>query len=281
MDVENDINRLLEIMKALRTPNTGCPWDLEQNFETIAPYTIEEAFEVLDAIERGDMLDLKEELGDLLLQVVFHSRLAEEAAHFSFRDVVDAICNKLIRRHPHVFGNVNDLTPDEVKALWNKIKTEEKAEKLQARLNAGITIEAERYSLLDGVPEVLPSLTRAGKLQAKASQVGFDWDNSALVLEKIQEEVSEIEDAMRVGDKDSIAEEIGDLLFAVVNLARHLAIDPEQSLRNANKKFMRRFSFIEQELQKIGKAPQNSTLEEMDRLWNKARIADKQMKNSV
>lgn len=277
----NDINRLLEIMKSLRTPDTGCPWDLEQNFETIAPYTIEEAFEVIDAIERGDMVDLKEELGDLLLQVVFHSRLAEEASYFSFPDVVDAICTKLIRRHPHVFGDTKDLTPDEVKALWNKIKTEEKAEKLAARLSAGIPQSAKRPSLLDGIPDVLPSLTRASKLQTKASQVGFDWNDASLVLEKIKEEITEVEDAMRDGGRDHIAEEIGDLLFAVVNLARHHAIDPEQSLRSTNSKFMRRFRYIEDELEKLGKSPNMSELTEMDRLWNEARTADKQRNSLV
>jgi ATP diphosphatase len=281
MNVTNDINRLLEIMKSLRTPDTGCPWDLEQNFETIAPYTIEEAFEVIDAIERGDMVDLKEELGDLLLQVVFHSRLAEEASYFSFPDVVDAICTKLIRRHPHVFGDTKDLTPDEVKALWNKIKTEEKAEKLAARLSAGIPQSAKRPSLLDGIPDVLPSLTRASKLQTKASQVGFDWNDASLVLEKIKEEITEVEDAMRDGGRDHIAEEIGDLLFAVVNLARHHAIDPEQSLRSTNSKFMRRFRYIEDELEKLGKSPNMSELTEMDRLWNEARTADKQRNSLV
>jgi len=281
MNVTNHINRLLEIMKSLRTPDTGCPWDLEQNFKTIAPYTIEEAFEVVDAIERGDMVDLKEELGDLLLQVVFHSRLAEEASYFSFPDVVDAICTKLIRRHPHVFGDTKDLTPDEVKSLWNIIKTEEKAEKLQARLSAGIAESTKRPSLLDGVPDVLPSLTRASKLQAKASQVGFDWNDASLVLEKIKEEITEVEDAMRDGGRDHIAEEIGDLLFAVVNLARHHAIDPEQSLRSTNSKFMRRFKYIEDELEKLGKSPNMSNLTEMDRLWNEARSADKQRNSLV
>jgi len=281
MNVTNHINRLLEIMKSLRTPDTGCPWDLEQNFKTIAPYTIEEAFEVVDAIERGDMVDLKEELGDLLLQVVFHSRLAEEASYFSFPDVVDAICTKLIRRHPHVFGDTKDLTPDEVKSLWNIIKTEEKAEKLQARLSAGIAESTKRPSLLDGVPDVLPSLTRASKLQAKASQVGFDWNDASLVLEKIKEEITEVEDAMRDGGRDHIAEEIGDLLFAVVNLARHHAIDPEQSLRSTNSKFMRRFKYIEDELEKLGKSPNMSNLTEMDSLWNEARSADKQRNSLV
>jgi nucleoside triphosphate diphosphatase len=279
MTVTNDITRLLDIMKSLRTPQTGCPWDLDQNFESIAPYTIEEAFEVVDAIERGDMIDLKEELGDLLLQVVFHSRLAEEAAYFSFQDVVDAICTKLIRRHPHVFGEAKDLTPIEVKALWNKIKAEEKAEKLQARLIAGIPSKSQVPSLLDGIPEVLPALTRAHKLQAKASQVGFDWNDPTLVLKKIREELAEVEEAINGGEQEAISEEIGDLLFSVVNLARHNTTDPEQSLRFTNSKFMRRFRYIEDELRKINQTPERSTLAEMDRLWNEARSADKQSKN--
>lgn len=266
---------LIGIMAALRTPVTGCPWDLEQSFDTIAPYTIEEAYEVADAIERGDISDLRDELGDLLLQVVFHARLAEEQGSFQFEDVVHAITSKLIRRHPHVFGNLQNLTPDEVKGLWADIKAQEKAEKVAERKAAGLEAASENTSLLADIPYNLPALIRAEKLQAKASKVGFDWNDARLVLEKIREETGEIEDALASKDQANIEEEIGDLLFVVANLARHLSVNPEDALRKANLKFVRRFNYIENNMKLIGKDIKDANLEEMERFWNEARKLDK------
>jgi len=266
-----DIQNLIAIMAALRTPQTGCPWDLEQSFETIAPYTIEEAYEVIDAIERGDMVDLKDELGDLLLQVVFYARIAEEAQLFAFPDVVEAITKKLIRRHPHVFGDLNAHSPQEVKMLWDDIKAQEKAERRTARKAAGYVDSEASKSVLAGVPEALPALTRAEKIQSKASKVGFDWNDPLLVLDKIEEETAEIKDAMASGSKAEITEEVGDLLFAVVNLARHLKVDPEQALRLANSKFTKRFNYIEAELDVKNKPIKNATLDEMEALWQEAK----------
>ncbi|MBM3636739.1 MAG: nucleoside triphosphate pyrophosphohydrolase [Alphaproteobacteria bacterium] len=266
-----DIQNLIAIMAALRTPQTGCPWDLEQSFETIAPYTIEEAYEVIDAIERGDMVDLKDELGDLLLQVVFYARIAEEAQLFAFPDVVEAITKKLIRRHPHVFGDLNAHSPQEVKMLWDDIKAQEKAERRTARKAAGYVDSEASKSVLAGVPEALPALTRAEKIQSKASKVGFDWNDPLLVLDKIEEETAEIKDAMASGSKAEITEEVGDLLFAVVNLARHLKVDPEQALRLANSKFTKRFNYIEAELDVKNKPIKNATLDEMEALWHEAK----------
>jgi len=266
-----DIQNLIAIMAALRTPQTGCPWDLEQSFETIAPYTIEEAYEVIDAIERGDMVDLKDELGDLLLQVVFYARIAEEAQLFAFPDVVEAITKKLIRRHPHVFGDLNAHSPQEVKMLWDDIKAQEKAERRTARKAAGYVDSEASTSVLAGVPEALPALTRAEKIQSKASKVGFDWNDPLLVLDKIEEETAEIKDAMASGSKAEITEEVGDLLFAVVNLARHLKVDPEQALRLANSKFTKRFNYIEAELDVKNKPIKNATLDEMEALWQEAK----------
>ena len=245
MKPSRDIERLIEIMAALRTPGTGCPWDLEQDFASIAPYTIEEAHEVADAIARGDLVDLKDELGDLLLQVVFHARMAQEQGSFAFPDVVEAITSKLIRRHPHVFGNARDLSPAEVKALWGQIKAQEKADKAAAHRAAGLPEPPESKGVLAGVPTTLPALTRAWKLQAKASSVGFDWNDARLVLDKIREETAEIDEALAEGDKAAIKEEIGDLLFVVANLARHVDADPEACLAAANAKFERRFAGIE------------------------------------
>jgi len=266
-----DIQNLIAIMAALRTPQTGCPWDLEQSFETIAPYTIEEAYEVIDAIERGDMVDLKDELGDLLLQVVFYARIAEEAQLFAFPDVVEAITKKLIRRHPHVFGDLNAHSPHQVKMLWDDIKAQEKAERRTARKAAGYVDSEASKSVLAGVPEALPALTRAEKIQSKASKVGFDWNDPLLVLDKIEEETAEIKDAMASGSKAEITEEVGDLLFAVVNLARHLKVDPEQALRLANSKFTKRFNYIEAELDVKNKPIKNATLDEMEALWHEAK----------
>jgi len=270
-----NINDLIGIMAALRTPVTGCPWDLEQSFDTIAPYTIEEAYEVADAIERRNISDLRDELGDLLLQVVFHARLAEEQGSFQFEDVVHAITSKLIRRHPHVFGNLQNLTPEEVKGLWADIKAQEKADKLAERKAAGLEATSENASLLADIPYNLPALIRAEKLQAKASKVGFDWNDARLVLEKIREETGEIEDALASKDQKNIEEEIGDLLFVVANLARHVSVNPEVALRKANLKFVRRFNYIENNMKLVGKDIKDANLEEMEHFWNEARKLDK------
>jgi ATP diphosphatase len=256
----SDIARLLEIMAALRTPGSGCPWDLEQDFSSIAPYTIEEAYEVADAVARGDMADLKDELGDLLLQVVFHAQMAQEQGAFAFPDVVEAITTKLIRRHPHVFGDVRDLSPAEVKALWGQIKAQEKAGKPD-----------RPDGVLAGVPLGLPALTRAHKLQAKAATVGFDWNDARLVLDKIREETAEIDEALAEGDKAAIAEEIGDLLFVVANLARHVDADPEACLAAANRKFERRFAGIEAALAAQRRTPAESSLDELEALWQQVK----------
>lgn len=270
-----DIADLIAIMAALRTPATGCAWDLEQDFATIAPYTVEEAHEVADAIARGDMFDLVDELGDLLLQVVFHARMAEEAGHFAFPDVVEAITSKMIRRHPHVFGpQAGRITPDEVKGLWGRIKAEERAQKHAARLAAGLPEEAP-VGLLDGIPATLPALARAVKLQAKAGTVGFDWNDARQVIAKIHEELDELEAEIEKRDRDAMREELGDLLFAVANLARHADVDPDGALREANQKFERRFRHIETALAARGKTPSQSSLSEMDALWNKAKAMDK------
>ncbi|CAM5767649.1 nucleoside triphosphate pyrophosphohydrolase [Labrys miyagiensis] len=261
-----DLQRLLDIMAALRTPGTGCPWDLEQDFASIAPYTVEEAYEVADAIQRGDMADLNDELGDLLLQVVFHARMAEEQGLFDFGDVVRAITEKLIRRHPHVFGEARNLPPTEVKKLWAEIKSAEKAERAKRHP------PQERVSVLEGIPAAMPALTRAVKLQEKAGRVGFDWNDIRTVLAKVREEADEIEAALdSAASEAEISAEIGDLLFAVANVARHAHADPEAVLRGANAKFERRFHFIEERLAERGTGPANSTLEAMDALWNEAK----------
>ena len=268
MKPSQNIQRLIEIMAALRTPETGCPWDLKQDFATIAPYTVEEAHEVAEAIARNDLDDLKDELGDLLLQVVFHARMAQEQDAFEFGDVVQAITEKLIRRHPHVFGDTRHLTPDEVKGLWDKIKAEEKAER---RLRRGMDEEA---GALAGIPSGLPALTRALKLQQQASKVGFDWNDPRAVLDKIKEETVEIERALDADDHAAVAGEIGDLMFALVNLARHLEVDSETSLRGTNAKFERRFAAIEAALARLGKTPSEATLAEMDALWDQAKAEE-------
>jgi ATP diphosphatase len=267
----SDIARLLEIMAALRTPATGCPWDLEQNFSTIAPYTIEEAYEVADAIERRDFDDLRDELGDLLLQVVFHARIAEEARLFEFGDVVQAITEKLVRRHPHVFGNAGRLDTEAVNASWDRIKAQEKAERSARRAIDPKDVREHNNGALAGVPVTLPALTRALKLQEKAGKVGFDWNDPMAVLAKIREEADEIAAELASGEARAAQQEVGDLLFAVVNLARHLGADPEAVLRSTNEKFERRFGHIEQTLAAAGKTPEQSTLAEMDELWNEAK----------
>ena len=265
MKPSRDIARLIEIMAALRTPGSGCPWDLEQDFRSIAPYTIEEAYEVADAIARGDLVHLKDELGDLLLQVVYHARMAEEQGAFAFGDVVEGITAKMIRRHPHVFADAEGQTAEHVKGLWERIKTEERAERG----------EAAPGGALAGVPVALPALTRALKLQDKAGRVGFDWNDPRAVLAKIREEADEIEAELDAADKAKTAAEVGDLLFAVVNLARHLGADPEGILRDTNRKFERRFASIERALAARGQTPKDATLAEMDALWDEAKAAEK------
>lgn len=267
MQPSRDIARLIEIMAALRTPGTGCAWDLAQDFRSIAPYTIEEAYEVADAIERGDLSDLREELGDLLLQVVFHARMAEEQGVFAFPDVVEAISAKMIRRHPHVFGERRDWTPEEVKASWARIKAQEKAERAAQR-PAGA---ADDGGLLASVPPGMGPLKQAVKLQAKAGEVGFDWNDPKAVIAKMREELEEIEAEIDAGDTGRIEGEIGDLLFVIANLSRHMKVDPESALQRTNAKFRRRFAHIERRLAQNGRTPGQSTLAEMDALWNEAK----------
>ncbi len=265
MKSSRDIARLIEIMAALRTPGSGCPWDLEQTFRTIAPYTLEEAYEVADAVARGDLKDLKEELGDLLLQVAFHARMAEEQDTFDFGDVVEAVTAKLVRRHPHVFADAEGRTAKAVEGLWERIKVEEKVDRG----------EAGPIGALAGVPVALPALTRALKLQNKAGSVGFDWNDPRAVLAKIREEADEIESELDGADTSKVTAEVGDLLFAVVNLARHLGADPEGVLRQTNLKFERRFAAIERALAARGKTPKEATLAELDALWDEAKAAEK------
>jgi nucleoside triphosphate diphosphatase len=272
MTPSRDIKRLLDIMAALRTPATGCPWDLEQSFATIAPYTIEEAYEVADAIDRGDRDDLKDELGDLLLQVVFHARLAEEEGSFGFADVVEAITEKLIRRHPHVFGEARDLSPDTVRRLWEEIKRDEKSARAA---RDGARPSRRPPGLLADVPVALPALPRADKLTRKAATVGFDWPDTAQVIDKIHEELEEVREAGAQGSHARLEDEVGDLLFAVANLARHLRVDPEAALRRTNTKFERRFRSIEAALAAEGRSPAQASLEEMERLWGEAKAAER------
>jgi ATP diphosphatase len=269
------LNDLLHLMARLRDPQHGCPWDLQQNYASIVPHTIEEAYEVADAIERGDFDHLPGELGDLLFQVVYYSQLAREEGRFEFAQVVDGITRKLLRRHPHVFPDgdlygapdVAKLDEAAVKQRWEEIKAEERAEKAAA---------PEQLSLLDDVPSVLPSLSRAIKLQKRAGQVGFDWPEALPVVDKVREELDEVLVAMSENDPEAIQDEIGDLLFTVSNLARHLKVDPETALRAANAKFERRFRFIEQALREAGRAMQDCTLDELDALWGEAKKLEKQ-----
>ena len=261
-----DINRLLDLMAELRQPETGCSWDLAQNLASVVPFAIEEAYEVADAVQRGDREDLREELGDLLLQVVFQARIAEEEGSFDFGGVVEAITSKLIRRHPHIFGERRDLTPTEVKTIWSKIKAEEKAAR---RARADQSGREGRSGHLAAVDAGIPALPRAVKLQAKASEVGFDWNDPRAVLAKIREECEEIEAVL--DDPDALADEIGDLLFAVTNLARHARVDPETALRAANRKFERRFGFIETALAQRGVALKDADLATMEALWTAAK----------
>jgi ATP diphosphatase len=254
-----DIAALLAIMKTLRQPG-GCPWDRDQSFATIAPYTVEEAYEVVSAIQEDDLKALPGELGDLLLQVVFHARIAEEAGLFDFGDVVEAITAKMIRRHPHVFGDADAKdSPEAQKLHWEALKVQERKAKAL-------------HGVLDDVPAALPALMRAEKLQNRAASVGFDWNNAALVVEKITEEAREVAEARTQAERE---EEVGDLLFVVANLARHLKVDPEAALRAANAKFTRRFRHIETTLEARGSSPAAASLEEMEALWQDAKRREK------
>lgn len=274
MEPSKNISRLIEIMAALRNPETGCPWDVEQDFESIKPYTLEEAYEVADAIERKDMDDLCDELGDLLLQVVFHARMAEEAGEFSFGDVVEAITRKMIRRHPHVFARSDADTPDAVKKQWDEIKQAEKRERAERRARRGIT-EDFKAGFLGSVQRSFPALTEALKLQERAAKVGFDWSAPEPILDKIEEEVDELRVALRAGDKSKVSDELGDLIFAVVNIGRHVKADPEQALRGTNTKFRRRFNHIEMVLDAEGESLEAASLERMEEIWQAAKAIER------
>jgi ATP diphosphatase len=255
------LQKLLDIMQQLRDPQTGCPWDIQQDFASIAPYTIEEAYEVADAIERGNLNDLRSELGDLLLQVVFHARIAEEQGSFAFDDVAAAICDKLIRRHPHVFAGKSAGTAEEQHQAWEAHKTAE-------RQRAGTAVSGA----LAGLTTTLPALMLAAKTSKKAAAVGFDWENPDQVIEKIQEELAEINEARISDDPAAIEEEVGDLLLAVTNLARHLKVDPEQALRNANRKFTDRFNKLEAALDASGDTWADLSLEELEARWQRVKL---------
>ncbi|MGL4312287.1 MAG: nucleoside triphosphate pyrophosphohydrolase [Paracoccaceae bacterium] len=262
-DANGGMQRLLEIMARLRDPDGGCPWDLEQDFTSIAPYTIEEAYEVADAIEREAYGELRGELGDLLFQVVYHAQMAAEAGHFGFDDVVRAISDKMLARHPHVFGPGPDgRSAEDQTREWERMKAAERAERQEG-------------GVLDGVAAGLPGLTRAVKLQARAARVGFDWPTTAEVLDKIVEESRELVSARDKLSADALEDEMGDLLFVLANLARHLKVDPEAALRRTNQKFIRRFRSIEAALARMGKSPDDSDLAEMDALWNRAKAAER------
>ena len=281
MEPSKDISRLLDIMAALREPETGCPWDVVQTFETIKPYTIEEAYEVADAIERNDPDDLCDELGDLLLQVVFHARIAEEAGLFAFGDVVEAITKKMIRRHPHVFAVSDAATPDAVKLQWDEIKRlekQERAERHAARASASgkPMPDDPKAGFLGSVQRSFPALTEALKLQEQAAKVGFDWSEAEPILDKIEEEIGELREALRAGAADRIADELGDLIFALANIGRHVKADPEQALRGTNTKFRRRFSYIERTLEANGETLRAATLERMEELWQAAKGSERQ-----
>ncbi len=260
--------RLQEIMRALRDPQSGCPWDIEQNFRSIAPYTVEEAYEVADAIERENWDDLKNELGDLLLQTVYHTQMAEEENLFNFSDVVNQISEKMIKRHPHVFGGTKQKkTSDQQIQDWEAIKAAERAEKNQT-------------GILDDVALNLPALVRSLKLQKRAARAGFDWPAISQVLKKIDEETKELVEAKEFETQERINEEFGDLMFALVNLGRHLKVDPEEALKKANKKFITRFKFIEDEIKSQGRNLEDTSLEEMEQIWQNAKNTDSSNRTS-
>ena len=266
---DSGIERLLEIMRRLRDPENGCPWDIEQTFDTIAPYTIEEAYEVADAIERKDWPELEGELGDLLLQTVYHTAMGEEDGTFSFQSVVRAISDKMVARHPHVFGEESrDKSAEQQTRDWEAIKAAERAGKKQG-------------GALDGVAVGLPSLLRAYKLQNRAARVGFDWPSTGQVIDKIQEEAAELVEARDELTHEEMTEEFGDLMFVMANLARHLKIEPEEALRAANTKFTRRFEGVEAKLAEIGKTPAQSDLAEMDALWDAVKVDERKNGTSM
>jgi ATP diphosphatase len=261
----------LDLMAVLRDPKRGCPWDVQQSFATIAPYTIEEAYEVADAIARGDMADLRDELGDLLLQVAYHAQMADEAGEFDFAAVADSVTRKMIRRHPHVFGDADGHRAELVRGLWDRVKADEAEAKRLARGGA----EPEPKRLLDGVPLALPALTRSVKLQGKAAKVGFDWAETPLILDKLREEIAEFEAEVEAGRRAEMEEEYGDLMFVLANVARHLDIDPEAALARANRKFERRFGHIERRLRADGRTLESASLAEMEALWIEAKTLEK------
>ena len=262
-DEQGGMARLLEVMRVLRDPEEGCSWDIEQDFASIAPYTIEEAYEVADAIERQDWSELKNELGDLLLQTVYHTQIASEAALFTFDDVANAISDKMVARHPHVFGaESRDKSAEQQTADWESIKATERATK-------------SKQGVLEDVALALPALMRAAKLQKRAARVGFDWPNISQVLDKIQEETQELVEAKKTLTQTEVVEEYGDLMFVMVNLGRHLKVDAEEALRGANMKFTRRFQYIENELARQGLSPEKSNLNDMDKLWNEAKKVER------
>lgn len=270
MEPSRDLSRLIEIMAALRDPIGGCPWDLDQDFASIRHYTIEEAYEVADAIEREDFDDLRDELGDLILQPVFHAQMASERGLFEIGDVIYAITEKLIRRHPHVFGEEAAANAGGAKAKWDEVKVDEREKKAAQRGPGALPV-----SLLDDVPRVLPALVRAEKLAKRAAEVGFDWPDVPAVLGKAREETAELEEAIASGDKAAMHEELGDLLFSVANLARHLGLDAEAALRDANRKFTRRFQHVETRARESGIAMKEAGLERLDGYWNEIRASDK------
>lgn len=255
------MKKLLDIMAALRNPESGCPWDIKQTFKSIVPYTLEEAYEVADAIENGDMHELKSELGDLLFQVVFYAQMAEEQGDFDFNDVVDAVSDKLVNRHPHVFAGVDCKDEKSLHDAWEKTKSKER----------NLLANTKRASILDGVAKALPALKRAQKLQDRAARTGFDWPDIEPVFEKLDEEITELRVAIKDKDRPAMFEETGDVLFSCVNLARHLEVDAEESLRGCNQKFETRFGYIESLLNKSGKSFQSCSLKELEALWQEAK----------
>ena len=279
MKPDRDTRRLVEIMQALRTPVTGCPWDLEQDFRSITPYTIEEVYEVVDAIERNDMENLREELGDLLLQVVYHSQMAAEQGFFDYGDVVESVTTKMIRRHPHVFGDETARNAGMAKGAWERIKAQEKRERANRRKEMGLPPVVDTNGLLDSVPAATEPMLEALKLQQKASKVGFDWNNPVSVISKIREEVAEVEAELDDPDSSNLEDEIGDLLFVVINLARHLNVDPGNALRRCNGKFRSRFAHIERHIVDHGETLDSASLEQMEQLWTEAKNSARQKKS--
>ena len=276
MKPARDVTRLVEIMQALRAPDTGCPWDIEQTFGSIVPYTIEEVYEVVDAIDRGDMENLEEELGDLLLQVVYHAQIADELKHFSFPDVVETITKKMIRRHPHVFGDETARSAGMAKGTWERIKSEEKAERTLRKRAKGIAPIRQSDSMLNDVPSAMPPMMEAVKLQAKASKVGFGWNDPRAVLSKVREELNEYEQELDSGNTKRLQEELGDILFAVTNLARHADIDPDRALKGTNAKFRNRFRYIEDNIASHACTMMDASLEQLESLWSEAKTAENQ-----